>query len=170
VGSSIVTRRAQDEEAFLAESQTDIGESKTGLAGTTGPAISNDKRLLVVDDDRNFLELAERLFIRQGYTPICTDAPQSALQIARTVKPSAIFLDILMPGFDGWDVLAALKADPVTSDIPVFMISILSERSKAVAAGADGIVMKPLDAAKVKAALAGLKATRGHARAKAANA
>ncbi len=126
-------------------------------------------RLLVVDDDRNFLELAERLFVREGYTPICTDAPQSALQIARTAKPTAIFLDILMPGFDGWDVLAALKADPITADIPVFMISILSERSKALAAGADGIVMKPFDGSKVKAALAGLKATRGRARAKAAN-
>lgn len=117
-------------------------------------------RLLVVDDDRNFLELAERLFSKHGYTPICTDAPQSALQIARTVKPDAIFLDILMPGFDGWDVLAALKADPITSDIPVFMISILSERSKALAAGADGIVMKPFDAAKVKAALSGIQSVR----------
>ncbi|MNL66657.1 Response regulator PleD [compost metagenome] len=74
-----------------------------------------------------------------------------------------------MPGFDGWDVLAALKADPVTADIPVFMISILSERSKALAAGADGIVMKPFDGSKVKAALAGLKATRGQLRAKAVN-
>lgn len=126
-------------------------------------------RLLVVDDDHSFLDVAERLFIREGFTPICTDAPQSALQIARTVKPTAIFLDILMPGFDGWDVLAALKADPVTADIPVFMISILSERAKALAAGADGIVMKPFDASKVKAALAGLRATRGQARAKAAN-
>ena len=70
-----------------------------------------------------------------------------------------------MPGFDGWDVLAALKADPITADIPVFMISILSERSKALAAGADGIVMKPLDAAKVKAALAALKSTRGQRKA-----
>ena len=167
-----VTRRAQDEDAFFAEGQADAGPVKGGPAGKDGSALGHDKRqrLLVVDDDRNFLELAERLFTREGYTPICTDAPQSALQIARTIKPSAIFLDILMPGFDGWDVLAALKADPVTADIPVFMISILSERSKALAAGADGIVMKPLDAAKVKAALAGLKATRGHARAKAANA
>jgi len=85
------------------------------------------------------------------------------------VKPAAIFLDILMPGFDGWDVLAALKADPVTADIPVFMVSILSERSKALAAGADGIVMKPFDVSKVKAALAGLKSVRGQPRAKAAN-
>ena len=145
-------------------------ERKAGYAGMSGHAPDHEQRerLLVVDDDRNFLELAERLFLKEGYTPICTDAPQSALQIARTVRPTAIFLDILMPGFDGWDVLAALRADPITTDIPVFMISILSERTKALAAGADGIVMKPLDASKVKTALAGLKATRATGR-KAAN-
>ncbi|MHA6730579.1 ATP-binding response regulator [Devosia sp. A369] len=162
--------RLQDE-AFLAEGEAEIGQRRSGFVGMSGHAGNHDKRprILVVDDDRNFLELAERLLIKEDYTPICTDAPQSALQIARTVKPAAIFLDILMPGFDGWDVLAALKADPVTTDIPVFMISILAERSKALAAGADGIVMKPLDTSKVKAALAGLKATRG-SRAKAASA
>ena len=161
---------ARDDD-FLAESEAEVGQRRAGFAGMSGHTPNHDKRprLLVVDDDRSFLELAERLFIKEDYTPICTDAPQSALQIARTVKPAAIFLDILMPGFDGWDVLAALKADPVTSDIPVFMISILSERSKALAAGADGIVMKPFDASKVKAALAGLKATRGQPRAKAVN-
>ena len=161
---------ARDDD-FLAESEAEVGQRRAGFAGMSGHTPTHDKRprLLVVDDDRSFLELAERLFIKEDYTPICTDAPQSALQIARTVKPAAIFLDILMPGFDGWDVLAALKADPVTSDIPVFMISILSERSKALAAGADGIVMKPFDASKVKAALAGLKATRGQPRAKAVN-
>ena len=153
----------QDDEEFLAEGEAEIGQRRAGFAGLGGHAGNHDKRprILVVDDDRSFLELAERLLIKEDYTPICTDAPQSALQIARTVRPAAIFLDILMPGFDGWDVLAALKADPATADIPVFMISILAERSKAVAAGADGIVMKPLDPSKVKAALAGLRATRG---------
>ena len=156
---------------FPADGEAEADEAAAGRAGSSRDATIPDQRprLLVVDDDRSFLELAERLFAREGYTPICTDAPQSALQIARTVKPAAIFLDILMPGFDGWDVLAALKADPVTADIPVFMISILSERSKALAAGADGIVMKPFDGSKVKAALAGLKATRGQLRAKAVN-
>lgn len=118
------------------------------------------QRVLVVDDDRNFLELAERMFARMGYNALCIDAPQSTLQIARTVRPTAIFLDILMPGFDGWDVLAALKADALTADIPVFMISILSERTRVHAAGADGIIMKPLDPARVKAALTAYKPTR----------
>ncbi|MEO5806371.1 ATP-binding protein [Devosia sp.] len=162
--ASVVARRMpkQDDEEFLRDAEGDAQERQTGMSGMTGHLPNHDKRerMLVVDDDRNFLELAERLLVKEGYTPICTDAPQSALQIARTVRPAAIFLDILMPGFDGWDVLAALKSDPNTASIPVFMISILSERSKALAAGADGIVMKPLDAAKVKAALAGLKATR----------
>jgi CheY-like chemotaxis protein len=126
-------------------------------------------RVLVVDDDQNFLALAEQMFSREDYVPICTDAPQSALQIARTVRLDAIFLDILMPGFDGWDVLAALKADPMTSDIPVFMISVPSERSRALAAGADGIVVKPFDAGRIKAALAGLRATRGPTRKMAGN-
>jgi CheY-like chemotaxis protein len=66
-------------------------------------------------------------------------------------------------------VLAALKADVLTADIPVFMMSILSERNKAQAAGADGIVMKPLDPARVKAALAGRKPTLGRSRADAAD-
>lgn len=126
-------------------------------------------RVLVVDDDQNFLALAEQMFSREDYVPICTDASQSALQIARTVRLDAIFLDILMPGFDGWDVLAALKADPMTSDIPVFMISVPSERSRALAAGADGIVVKPFDAGRIKAALAGLRATRGPTRKMAGN-
>ena len=165
-------QRARQTVDYAAEDEADATEHEARPAGASQPVIAPDSRprLLVVDDDRNFLELAERLFNREGFTPICTDAPQSALQIARTSKPTAIFLDILMPGFDGWDILAALKADPITADIPVFMISILSERAKALAAGADGIVMKPFDGSKVKAALAGLKATRGQPRAKAANA
>lgn len=167
--SLFLTPRERDEDNFVSEAEQDQPH-REGYAGLSGHLLDHNKRerLLVVDDDRNFLELAERLLIRENYTPICSDAPQSALQIARTVKPAAIFLDILMPGFDGWDVLAALKADPITVDIPVFMISILAERSKALAAGADGIIMKPLDAAKVKAALAALKSVRGQR--KAANA
>jgi CheY-like chemotaxis protein len=149
-----------DEQAFLDEI-----DAETGVPDVVADAVVIDdrrERLLVVDDDRNFLEATERLFLKEGYAPICTDAPQSALQIARTVKPTAIFLDVLMPGFDGWDVLAALKSDPATAAIPVFMIAILSERTKALAAGADGVVMKPLDAGKVKAAITGLKAARGN--------
>ncbi|WP_354066384.1 ATP-binding protein [Devosia sp. 2618] len=160
-----------DEAAFIAEQDAELEEhASPAVAGGETANPKRRPRVLIVDDDRDFLELAERLFIREDYTPICTDAPQSALQIARTVKPAAIFLDIMMPGFDGWDVLAALRADPVTADIPVFMISILSDRGRVLAAGANGIVVKPLDSGKLRAAFAALASTRGRSPAKAANA
>ena len=149
-----------DEQAFLDE--IDAETSAPDVAADAVVIDDGRERLLVVDDDRNFLELAERLFLKEGYAPICTDAPQSALQIARTVRPTAIFLDILMPGFDGWDVLAALKADPATATIPVFMISIPADRTRALAAGADGVVTKPLDAARIKAAITARKTARGN--------
>ncbi|MDB5537260.1 MAG: response regulator [Devosia sp.] len=147
-----------DEQAFLDE--IDAETSEPNVMADAVVIDDGRERLLVVDDDRNFLELAERLLLKEGYVPIGTDAPQSALQIARTVRPTAILLDILMPGFDGWDVLAALKSDPATAAIPVFMISIASERRRALAAGADGVVTKPLDAARIKAAITAIKAAR----------
>ncbi|MCR6636184.1 response regulator [Devosia sp.] len=111
-------------------------------------------RVLVVNDDQNVLDVAERLLIGDGYVPILTGTPQSALQIARSMRPGAIFLDVLMPGFDGWDLLAALKSDPETSGIPVLMICMLGERRKALDAGAEGVIAKPLDAQRVRAAMA----------------
>ena len=115
---------------------------------------ADPRRVLVIDDDQNGLDVAERLLIGDGYVPILTGASQSALQIARSMRPSAIFLNVLMPGFDGWDLLAALKADPETRRIPVLMICMLGERRKALEAGADGVIAKPLDAERVRAGLA----------------
>ncbi|UYO01155.1 MAG: response regulator [Devosia sp.] len=163
--SEIAEAVVTDDQDLIEDLEAELVERGDGYAAMNGHDQDHDKRarLLIVDDDRNFLELAERLFRKEGFVPVCTDAPQSALQMARAVRPAAIFLDILMPGFDGWDVLAALKADPSTADIPVFMISILGERAKAQAAGADGIVVKPLDTSKVKAAMAGVRSVRGRA-------
>ena len=58
-----------------------------------------------------------------------------------------------MPGLNGWDVLAALKSDPVTADIPVVMLSVLDDQNKARAHGAAALMTKPLDGNKLKTAL-----------------
>ena len=104
-----------------------------------------------------FLELTERLLAKEGYSAICTDSPGSVLQLARTVKPVAIFLDILMPGLDGWDVINTLKSDQQTAGIPVFMLSILEERQKAEMHDAAAFIPKPLDSIKLRAALGSLE-------------
>jgi CheY-like chemotaxis protein len=76
---------------------------------------------------------------------MCSCYPRSVRQLARTAQPDVILLDILMPDFDGWAVLEALKHDPVTARIPVVVLSIVDERKRALDAGAAAIVTKPVD-------------------------
>ncbi len=113
----------------------------------------NQLSVLVIDDDTNVLDVAERLLEREGFRAVTTDAPEAVLQLARTVKPFAIILDVLMPGLDGWDVLGTLKADPETADMPVIMISNAENREKAKLNKAAAFIEKPLDSEKLKAAM-----------------
>ena len=103
------------------------------------------QRVLIVDDDRAFLELAERLLIKEGFNVLATDNPKGALQLARAAKPDVVLLDILMPGFDGWAVLQALKQDPVTAMVPVVILSIVDEKKRARDGGAHSMIAKPID-------------------------
>jgi len=149
------TSDVSDDEALLKDAAADAKGRREAFAGLSGHAADHQKleKVLLVDDDRNFLELAERLLLKEGYSPISTDAPESALQVARTVRPSVIFLDVLMPTIDGWQVLKSLKSDPVTAAIPVVMLSVLDDMSTARENGAATLVTKPLDTAKLKAVL-----------------
>lgn len=153
---------AEPADALLQEAIADERDRKQGFSGIASPtaAPAKQQKILLVDDDVEFLELAERQLIKEGFSPISTDAPESVLQIARTVRPSAILIDILMPGLNGWDVLSTLKSDPVTAGIPVIMLTILDDRQKAMELGADGLLTKPLDATKLGPALL---AARGNA-------
>ncbi len=156
IAAALAGSEADDDDAFALSAQAESDERQAGFSGLSArlPQGGPRGRLLIVDDDRGFLELAERQFSKEGFSPVVTDAPESALQLARTVKPAAVLLDIMMPGLNGWDVLAALKADPATRGIPVLMISVLDERAAAVAAGADGVATKPLDSSRVAADIA----------------
>ncbi len=111
---------------LLENAVADGRSRKAGYQGLSSPAVSGrQERILVVDDDHAFLELAERLLQKEGYSAIATDAPESVLQIARTVRPAAIMIDIFSCPLNGWDVINTLKLDPVTARILVLMISSL---------------------------------------------
>ena len=119
------------------------------------------RRVLLVDDDRSFLEIAERLLNKEGYSPVCTDAPAAVAHLARVISPDIILLDILMPEVDGWAVLNALQRDPLTASIPVVMLSVLDDRKRAIAAGASAIVAKPLQRSELLRVLKGVLDARG---------
>jgi signal transduction histidine kinase/ActR/RegA family two-component response regulator len=143
------------EAAMLKDAAADQRERSKGYSGLAQPAAGSGKleKILLVDDDRAFLELAERLLLKEGFSPILTDAPESVLQIVRTVRPAAVFLDVLMPGLNGWDVLHTLRSDPTTAATPVVMLSVLEDQAQAREQGAVTLVTKPLDGQKLRVAL-----------------
>jgi signal transduction histidine kinase/CheY-like chemotaxis protein len=148
------TDAAPDEvDELVAMAQGEIDARKEGYAGLSANLVKGSKegkkRILIVDDDRSFLELAERLLLKEGFSAISTNLPRSVRQLARTVRPDAILLDIVMPDFDGWAVLEALQRDPVTATIPVVILSIVDEKKRALDAGAAAIVAKPVDRAEL---------------------
>jgi signal transduction histidine kinase/CheY-like chemotaxis protein len=110
--------------------------------------------VLVVDDDESARELMQRFLGREGFRVVATGRGEEALRLAREIAPDAITLDVMMPGMDGWAVLAALKADAATADIPVVMVTIVDDRSLGYALGAADYLTKPIDRERLVAVLA----------------
>jgi signal transduction histidine kinase/CheY-like chemotaxis protein len=101
--------------------------------------------ILVVDDDPAMLDLMRRILTKEGFRPILADDPRKALALAAANKPSAIVLDVLMPGMTGWDILRALKSDSELRHVPVVMLTIVDDRRTALALGAIEHLLKPVD-------------------------
>jgi CheY-like chemotaxis protein len=161
----------------VALAEDDANAHKSGFAGMShspnAETAGNKKRIVVVDDDRAFLELAERLLIKEGFSALPTNNPKGVLQLARSAKPDVILLDLLMPDLDGWAVLKQLKRDPITARIPVIILSVIDSKKQALDAGAHAIVAKPIDRAELLRAVkdaclpAGLRSRRARVTAQA---
>ena len=99
----------------------------------------------VIDDDATVQDLLRRSLNRDGFRVETAPDGASGLAQARALRPAIITLDVMMPGMDGWEVLAALKEDPATSDIPVIVMSIVDEKGLGFSLGAADYLTKPLD-------------------------
>jgi CheY-like chemotaxis protein len=101
-------------------------------------------KILLVEDNRTVRIANERALIKAGYEVVCAKDGESALQLALEQKPDLILLDMILPGMSGPDVLEHLKKNAVTLDIPVVVLSCLSEknRQKLVEAGAEDFLEK----------------------------
>jgi signal transduction histidine kinase/CheY-like chemotaxis protein len=109
--------------------------------------------VLVIDDDPMALDLMRRLLGREGFWVECASNGREGLRLARELHPTVITLDVLMPDLDGWTVLAELKDDPDLDDIPVIMLTVVDEEHLGYLRGATDYLVKPIDRARLTAAL-----------------
>lgn len=107
-------------------------------------------RILIVDDEDRNIRLLEVLLHAEGYSTLSASNGHDALKITAIAQPDLIVLDIMMPGMDGFQTVAELKANPLTQPIPVIMLTALDDRAsklRALDAGAEEFLSKPIDRA-----------------------
>ena len=104
-------------------------------------------RILIVDDEHDFIELLQYKLAGHGYDLIVANDGIHALSQARTMKPNLILLDILLPDLDGLSVCEILRRQPATKKIPViFMSALTGDITKRTASmHAEDFFTKPLD-------------------------
>ncbi len=121
--------------------------------------------VLVIDDDPNARALLSRFLIREGFAVRTASDGEAGLKLARSLRPRAILLDVMMPHMDGWAVLSALKADPDMADIPVIMETIVQEKGLAFSLGAEDYLTKPIQWPRLKKLLDRFRSADPQARA-----
>ncbi|MCW6512449.1 response regulator [Lichenifustis flavocetrariae] len=126
--------------------EPDVKATLEGLHGT-------GELVLVIDDEASQRDLMTRFLQRQGFTVRTASEGRTGLELAKSMLPHIVLLDVMMPGMDGWSVLRALKADPATSAIPVIMVSFVADPGLSVTLGAADAVPKPVDWTKLKSVL-----------------
>lgn len=126
-------------------------------------------KILVVDDDPNALRLMSLTLETEGFEVITAANGPDALARAAEEAPDLIILDIMMPTMDGYEVCRRLRADPLTSHIPIVMLTARTQVVDKVAgfeAGADDYITKPAEPAEVVARTRAILRRTGRATAK----
>ena len=140
-----------------------VGSSEPAL--TSVPQVSHGSGLptevapgprptvVVVEDDRRSFDLLRVYLEEAGARVVSARDGEEGLDTVHRLSPAGVVLDILLPGIDGWEVLAQLKADPATAAIPVVVVSMLDERGHGFALGAAEYLVKPVGKDQLLAAL-----------------
>lgn len=101
-------------------------------------------RILLVEDSRMIRRENQAALLKAGYEVVCAEDGEAALQMAQELSPDLILLDMIIPKINGPEVLYQLKKAPATSEIPVVIVSSLSEknRKKLIQEGAEEYLEK----------------------------
>jgi CheY-like chemotaxis protein len=105
-------------------------------------------KLLLVEDNEENREILTRRLARRGYEVVEAKQGTEGIELAGSVKPDIILMDMTLPGLDGTEVATRLKANPETRSIPIIALTAHAsetDRENALAAGFDDFDTKPVD-------------------------
>ncbi len=105
-------------------------------------------RILIIEDNPANVELMAFLLAAYGHTPISAPDGARGVAAARAGRPDLVACDVNLPGMNGFEVLAVLKAEPQLAGVPVLAVTALAmagDREKVLAAGFDGYISKPIE-------------------------
>ena len=156
-GSPVVPTAASQ---FLLEAMRWLPGDQAGSEGAVGALASGaglrkaaPARVLLADDNADMREYLQRL-LRPGYEVTTVTDGKAALEAARLDPPDILLSDVMMPRLDGLQLVAALRADPRTAEVPVLLLSARAGQEAAIEgleAGADDYLVKPFSAAELLA-------------------
>jgi CheY-like chemotaxis protein len=109
-------------------------------------------RVLIVEDNRDSLDLMMLLLSALGHEPIPASSGARAIEIARETQPDVVLLDIQMPEMDGFETARALRENPSLDEVPFVAVTALAmagDREMILEAGFAGYIVKPIDPARL---------------------
>ncbi len=115
--------------------------------------LAGENRVLVIEDDLSAYRGLAHALSDAGYFPVRARRGDEAVAMARALRPTAITLDIGLPGLDGWEVLRRLKQDEQTRRVPVVIVSMMDNRELGLSLGVDDYFQKPVDRERLVARL-----------------
>jgi signal transduction histidine kinase/DNA-binding response OmpR family regulator/ferredoxin len=143
---ALLTEKAIEEESA---EQLMVQQLKNHLV-SVAPLKNGEKNVLVVDDESSIRELLKQEFEEEGYNVTEAKDGFEALEKIKIRKPDIVILDVMMPLMNGFDVVAVIKNNPETKDIPIIILSILEDIQRGFQVGVDKYLNKPIDVENLK--------------------
>ena len=103
--------------------------------------------ILIIDDDNATVQFLEILFMGRGYGVICATSGAQGIELARQHHPDLIMVDVMMPDMNGYAVCQQLRADPITAEIPIVILTArnsLADKATGYESGANRFLVKPV--------------------------
>lgn len=116
------------------------------------PATVSKSTILIVDDERDILDLIEYNLKKEGFDVLTAEDGEEGIKIAKQHIPDLVLLDIMMPKMDGMEVCDQLRLDPKMKHIPIIFLTARSDEKtevKSLDKGADDFLTKPISTAKL---------------------